>query len=120
MYLYAVKTATLDHIQTILNSAGEEAQPIANARLEDYFQAAKGTIDPAEAITDFESQLADAAEAWQMADDESAEKRAAVLRVIASAMVLLAVDEAVRGDEACEKIGKRTDPLGFLKAKAVK
>lgn len=107
-------------LRPVVNGCADEIGPYAHAAVDDYLAACDGAFVPRESLSDFEMSLSDAAEAWMGEDDGTPEKRAALLRVASRAVAVLAVDELVRGEAACEKIANRLDALGFLKARAVR
>ena len=114
------KKVAADVIRPVVNGCADEIGPFAHAAVDDYLAAAGGALAPGEALPDLEASLSDAVEAWQGAADGTPEKRAALVRVAASAVVCLAIDELDRGEAAAERIHNRLDPLGFLKARAVR
>jgi hypothetical protein len=107
-------------ITPVINGCADEIGPFAKAVVADYLAAAGGGLNPAEALPDLEASLSDSVEAWMGADDGTPEKRAALIRVAAGAVVCLAIDELARGARASERIANRLDALGFLKWRAVR
>lgn len=76
---------------------------------------------PEEAVPDIESDLMDAVEQFGGLEDvEFTEKRAALVRIVARAVGLLVLDEAIRGTKLIQKEMKRLDHIGFLKPARVK
>ncbi len=108
-------------IQLILNSAGEDAAPVARAHLDDYFASeGAGGIKAPDARADYESLLCAAIEEWQKAASGTPDEYVALLRLIAKGMILLAIDEHIRGEDATERIINNMDQFGHLQLKRVK
>jgi len=108
------KKVTREELQVTLNGAAEEFQQIANQWLASYFSEAGETIEATIALPDFEQDIDDAYQSLAETNDGEPERRAALLRLGASVIKALAVDEHVRGSKECERIEKRLTPYGYL------
>lgn len=102
--------------ERILNGFdGAESEPIARTRLRSYIKSTgRNSLDPDDALSDFEQDVDSALESWSHAPDGSQEKRAALLRLHACVTAALVVDELCRGPRECAKILKKMDDLGYL------
>jgi hypothetical protein len=111
------KPLTLELATPVLNGCADEIGPYAHEVVADYLRETDAHAMPSDVLPDLEQDLDSAYEAWGMADDGTAEKRAALVRVASRAVACLALDELARGEAAAEKIHGRLDPLGFLKVR---
>ncbi len=112
-----MKRTTIEQARPIMNGCHDEWQEIAVARLDRYCEPPDGSIDAAKQFSDIEQDVDAAYESWSNQYDDTPEKRAALLRLAAVVALALTVDELVRGSDACEKLQKSLDPLGYPKTK---
>jgi hypothetical protein len=105
---------TIQAADLVLSGAGDELFPLAARRIEKYVRD-HGEVDAYVAELEFEKAVDDAHLEWGTTpDDNPAEKRAALVRLMSAGLARLAVDEIARGEDAiAEELG-RLDPDGRI------
>jgi hypothetical protein len=109
----ARKYISLEDLLPHINGAGDELLPYAHKNAKDYFDGRTGAVKGA--LSDWEADLSDAFETWGGYEDGTPEKRAALIRLGACLLRVMAIDAVSRGDKACDRIAERMSDTGHLK-----
>ena len=109
------KVLDVTRVRPLIHGLRDELWPFAEAHVTAYETRATGPVALDDAITDVGADLNDAAEAVASFADGTPAYRAALVRLVARGIALLALDELKRGPKTIEREMERLGLDGYPK-----